>query len=186
MKRRNVLLAALAALPLLLASRLRLRAARADKGFKVGAGESRTGERYTMRGVTLNTLDVKISGVDTDGALAVLEQTGHTPKGGPPLHVHPLQDELFYVLAGDYRFRVGEAFFRLGPGDTIFLPRNVPHAFVQLSQEAKMIVTYQPAGQMEAFFRRTALLTAPLKPEEMTQLFAEHGMQVVGPPLPAE
>ena len=58
---------------------------RTDKGFKVKSGEARFGERYTMKGVTSNILDVKISGKDTDGGIAVFEQTGQTPNGGPTI-----------------------------------------------------------------------------------------------------
>jgi quercetin dioxygenase-like cupin family protein len=125
---------------------------RAEKGFKVSSGEGRFGERFKMKGVTLNLLDVKISSRDTDGALAVFEQTGFTPRGGPPLHIHHFQDELFYVFRGEYLFQVGEDRHRLKTGDTIFLPRKVPHAFVQLTEEGKMVVAYQPAGKMEEFF----------------------------------
>jgi hypothetical protein len=69
-----------------------------DKGFKVNSGEARFGKHYNMKGVTLNTLDIKISSSDTEGDLAVFEQTGSTSKGGPPLHIHPNQDEWFYIV----------------------------------------------------------------------------------------
>ncbi|HCY81657.1 MAG TPA: cupin, partial [Xanthomarina gelatinilytica] len=75
---------------------------RTNKGFKVNSGEARSGKHYKMKGVTLNILDIKISGSDTDNDLAVFEQTGLTPKGGPPLHIHPFQDEWFYVVEGEY------------------------------------------------------------------------------------
>jgi len=35
---------------------------RTEKGFKVNSGETRFGTHYKMKGVTLNTLDIKISG----------------------------------------------------------------------------------------------------------------------------
>ncbi|MBS1582545.1 MAG: cupin domain-containing protein [Bacteroidetes bacterium] len=156
------------------------------KGFKVAAGESRPDGHIRMMGVTANVLDIKISGADTDGRLSVLEQTGHTLNGGPPLHVHPDQDELFFVLEGRYSFQVGDDRFELGAGDTLFLPRGVPHAFLQRTEQARTVVAYQPSGRMEDFFRQSARFTAPPTAEEVAQLFAHHGMQVVGPPLKAE
>ena len=69
-----------------------------NKSFKVKSGEARFGIHYKMKGVTFNTLDIKISGADTGGNVAVFEQTGLTPYGGPPLHIHPFQDEWFYVV----------------------------------------------------------------------------------------
>ena len=157
-----------------------------DKGFKVTSGEARFGTHYKMKGVTLNTLDIKISGKDTENELAVFEQTGLTPNGGPPLHIHPNQDEWFYIVAGDYIFQVGEEKYQMKAGDTIFLPRKVHHAFVQLSETGKVIVSYMPAGKMEAFFAVTDKWSSPPSKEEIAKVFADHGMQVVGAPLKIE
>jgi quercetin dioxygenase-like cupin family protein len=152
-------------------------------GFRVPANEARNDARFTMHGVTSNTLDLKIGGEDTGQRLAMFMQKGESPNGGPPLHIHPEQDEFFFVLEGDYQFQVGDQRFQGGPGDTIFMPRDVPHGFIQLSESALMMVAYQPAGQMEAFFRGTAAWTSPPTKEEVAAMFAAHGMKVVGPPI---
>lgn len=156
------------------------------KGYKVAAGDTRNGEHFNMTGVTTNTLDLKIGSADTDGGMAAFEQLGQSPNGGPPLHVHPRQDEFFHVLEGEYRFQVGDERFMGATGDTIFLPRGVPHAFIQLSERARMLVVYQPAGDMEGFFRETAGWTSPPSKDEVARVFAAHGMEVVGPPLSPE
>lgn len=183
MTRGRFLLTSLIALPFIMSVRGRTFLARMTEGFKVKAGEARFGDHFKMKGVTLNTLDIKISGSDTDGDLAVFEQTGLTPNGGPPLHIHPFQDEWFYVIEGDYRFQVGDQKHQMSAGDTIFLPRNVPHAFVQLTEKGKMIVSYLPAGKMEAFFKVTDKWTSPPTQDEVVKVFADHEMKVVGPPL---
>lgn len=152
----------------------------------MNSGEARFGTHFKMRGVTINTLDIKISGKDNENDLAVFEQTGLTPKGGPPLHIHPNQDEWFYVIEGNYLFQVGEENYQMNAGDTIFLPRKVQHAFVQLSEKGKMIVSYLPAGKMEGFFAVTDKWTTSPTKEEIAKVFAEHDMQVVGAPLKAE
>lgn len=153
------------------------------KGFKINSGETRSGQHYKMKGVTFNTLDIKISSEDTNGALAVFEQTGLTPNGGPPLHIHPFQDEWFYVIEGEYNFQVGEDKYKMMSGDTIFLPRNIQHAFIQLTEKGKMIVSYQPAGKMESFFKVTDTWTSPPSNEEIKKVFEEHEMNIVGPQL---
>ncbi len=68
-------------------------------------------------------------------------------------------------------------------GDTIFLPRNIQHAFIQLTEKGKMIVSYLPAGKMEAFFKVTDLWNSPPSNEEITKVFEEHDMKIVDPPL---
>lgn len=184
MKRGKFILTALALYPLSAFSKIATTMkSTATNGFKVNAGEARFGEHYKMKGVTLNMLDVKISSNDTNGELAVFEQTGFTPKGGPPLHIHPFQDEYFYVLEGEYLFQVGNEKYELKSGDTIFLPRNVQHAFVQRTEKGRLIVSYNPAGKMEAFFKTTDSWTSPPTMAEIAKVFEDHDMKVVGPPL---
>ena len=95
---------------------------------------------------------MKVSGQDTNGDLAIFEQTGLSQMGGTPLHVHHFQDQIFYVLVGEYHFQVGTTKHQLKAGDNIFLPRKVPHAWTQRSKEAKMTVVVQLAGKLEDFF----------------------------------
>jgi quercetin dioxygenase-like cupin family protein len=156
---------------------------RQHKGFKVNSGEARFGIHYKMKGVTLNVLDIKISSKDTDGEIAVFEQNGFTPKGGPPLHVHPYQDEFFYIVEGEYLFQIADEKFKMKKGDTIFLPRNIQHAFVQLTDEGKVIVSYIPAGKMEDFFKITNSWTSPPTLKEIEKTFEDHDMKVVGASL---
>ena len=184
MKRKQFILTTLTALPLLAFGKLKgIMQTQLEKGFKVNAGEARFGKHYKMKGVTLNTLDIKISGKDTANALAVFEQTGLTPKGGPPLHIHPNQDEWFYIVEGEYLFQVGTERYQVKAGDTIFLPRNIQHAFIQLTEKGKAIVSYLPAGKMEAFFEATDAWVTPPAKEEVVKVFADHEMKVVGPML---
>lgn len=184
MKRSKFIVTALSLIPLGLLAKVKTSfGLRTGNGFKVNAGEARFGEHYKMKGVTLNNLDIKISGSDTDNELAVFEQTGLTPNGGPPLHVHPFQDEWFYVVEGEYLFQVGEEKFQMKAGDAIFMPRNIKHAFLQLSERGKMIVSYLPAGKMEGFFKVTDKWTSPPTKDEIAKVFSDHDMKVVGPPL---
>ena len=187
MIRRKFIVTSLALYPLILfANTISALFSRTGKGFKVSSGEARFGVHYRMKGITQNTLDIKISAKDTGNDLAVFEQTGLTPRGGPPLHIHPNQDEWFYIIEGEYIFQVGEEKYEMGKGDTIFLPRNIQHAFIQLSEKAKVIVSYLPAGKMELFFAETDKWTSPPTKDEIIKVFADHDMVVVGPALKVE
>ena len=86
-------------------------------GFSVAAGEDRFGERIKLGG---EANDCKVSGRDTDGAMCVFEFTGG---GGWPRHLHHDLDEWIYVIDGELDFQVGDKRFRLGAGESIFLPR---------------------------------------------------------------
>ena len=154
-----------------------------DKGFKVNAGEGCIHGHLKLKGVNANILDLKISGNDTDGGLGIFEQTSVSQGKGTPLHVHHFQNEVFYVIKGKYFFKVGNDEFHLSAGDSIFLPRKVPHAWTQVSKKGKMTVTFQPAGKMENFFVTVAALNHEPTKEEMARIFEDNEMSVVGSPL---
>src|ERR1700733_16065687 len=63
-----------------------------------------------------------------NGAYAQLEQV-IPPGKGPPLHVHRHETEIFYVVAGEFEFRIGPQVVRGGPGTNAACPRDIPHTF---------------------------------------------------------
>lgn len=121
------------------------------------------------------------AGHQTGGALAVLDVV--VPSGeGPPLHVHTREDETAYVLEGEVRWKLGDEMRPAPAGSFVFIPRGLPHAFHNPGQEqARMLITFSPSG-MEGFFEGLSQLTA-FDPEAFRSVGAEHGMDVVGPPL---
>ena len=185
MKRNSFIasLLTLSAVPFCAFSQALRKFAREQKGFKISAGEGRIHGHIKLKGVNSNILDVKVSGSDTDGALAIFEQTSLSQGKGTPLHIHTSQDEIFYVIEGAYKFQVGQYKYDLTTGDSIFLPRQVAHAWTQVSEKGKMTVIMQPAGKLENFFVTMAGLDHEPSKEEISKIFADNDMQVVGPPL---
>ncbi len=168
-------------------------------GFTVAAGEDRFDEHVRLGGPAGEPNDCKVSGKDTEGALSVFEFAG----GGWPRHLHHDQDEWIYVVEGEFEFQVGEnnKRFRLGAGESVFLPRKVAHVWGCVSnQPGRIINVYQPAGEMENFFRELGkppkyLITAAQVLEKtytveqiksMQHLFETHGMDLLGPGLDFE
>ncbi len=151
-----------------------------SNGFVVRSGESRFGENTLLHNVNRN--DIKVSAKDTDAELSIFEYNGKE-KGGPPLHLHYHQDEVFYVSDGEYVFQCAAEKYKLGKGDMIFLPREIPHTFAQLTDVGKLLYFFQPAGKMEEFFRDSAKSTAQTNGED---LFAKHEMKIEGPPIEIE
>lgn len=151
--------------------------------FVVKNGEARFGIHTPFRGI--NTNDVKISGKDTNGQLAVFEYIGHE-KIGPSYHIHMDQDEIFVVIEGEYRFKVGDKVEILKAGDSIFLPKLIPHTWIQLTNYGKLTYMVQPAGKLEEFFLKMNELKGPPTEEEAQKISLAHGMKNVGPPLTLE
>lgn len=184
MKREKFILTSLAFFPLTVFGKMKSNFfERTEKGFKINAGEGRIHGHIKLKGVNSNILDVKVSGSDTDGSLAIFEQTSLSQGKGTPLHIHHSQDEVFYVIDGSYYFQVGDEKFKLEKGDSIFLPRKVPHTWTQISESGKMTVVLQPAGKLEEFFVTMAALDHEPTQKEVEKIFADNDMQVVGPPL---
>lgn len=149
------------------------------KGFKIDAGKDRFNEQLTFLG---GTFECKVSAADTNGGFCVYDTT-KVEKGGPHYHFHYAQDEWFFILEGEFFFKIGEDIFTVKAGDSVFAPRQIPHAFAKLGETpGRMLVTYQPAGTMEEFFQQASeLRNGTLR--DFEKLYRTHGMEIVGPPL---
>jgi mannose-6-phosphate isomerase-like protein (cupin superfamily) len=156
---------------------------RPKKGFKVEKDKDGYQEELLIMG---GRFDCKVSGRSTNGALCIYD-TVRYEKGGPAFHLHHAQDEWFYIISGEFIVKVGNETFHLKAGDSAFAPRKTPHAFAKISEgEAQMLVLFQPAGTMEDFFKQMSKLggTIPKDQEhKLKELWATHGMEIVGPPL---
>ena len=142
------------------------------------ANTDRTGELHT---VGYSSMAFKVITQDTQGDLFMIEHHMHQ-RGGPPLHVHPHQDETFYVLEGEFIAEVGGKRFNLHAGDTVCAPRNIPHVWACVGDgTGKMIIAFTPAGKMEPFFNKVSATNAP--PPQDAALFRAHDMELLGPPL---
>ena len=128
------------------------------------------------------TFDVKVSGKDTEGRCVIFDTIRHK-KVGPAFHLHTDCDEWFLVNDGEFKFRAADKILRLRTGDSLLVPREVPHAFVKTSEgDARLIVMHQPAVKMEEYFRVTS--KEPDQSYEARKRIAErYGMRFVGPPL---
>jgi len=123
---------------------------------------------------------------DTNGELSVMQSSNNPKFSGTPLHVHEDYDETFHVLKGEIKFRSGEDVMVLRPGDTLLVPRGVPHCFTIISDTpADFLIIVQPSATLEKFF--IAFSKEPnMTPDLAARLMTDHGMSVVGPPLSLE
>jgi quercetin dioxygenase-like cupin family protein len=142
----------------------------AGEGVRVGGGRGRD-------------LIFKATGDDTGGALDYFT-VEVAPYGGPPLHVHLIQEETIHVLKGRFKVQIGDDLFRLEEGGFAYLPANVPHAFLNVTDApGEVIVVYTPGGGIK-FHEELGQLTRNGSPEPkvVAQLFEKHGMRLLGPP----
>lgn len=131
-----------------------------------------------------HTATIKLQHRETDGHYYVMEV--ETPAGyGIPPHVHDREDEMIYVLEGEFAIMLGDKNYQVGPGTEIFFPRHVPHAFQNIgSTPGKTVWTIVPGGNFEEFFEElNALPAGPPDMAKVIEIFAKYGMTVlVNPP----
>lgn len=59
-----------------------------------------------------------------------------------PLHVHPTAEEILHVIEGSCEHRKGDQWVKMGPGDTIRIPRGVPHNARTGDEGCRVVVVY--------------------------------------------
>ena len=150
------------------------------QSFVVTRGDSRTPVRTLVYGV--NPIDLKVSTLDSNGLFAMFEYTSYI-KGGPPLHVNVNQDEIYFLLEGEFTFKLHDKLVKVKSGDTVFCPRGSAHTFAQQSDSGRLLLMHLPPGNIEEYFNALSKLTQPPSPEAGAKLFAAHGMKIVGPPI---
>lgn len=124
------------------------------------------------------TVTIRVPHAAGADGISVIESVA--PRGdSPPLHVHRTEDEVFHVLEGEFRFRVGDEEVRVGAGETLLAPKGVPHTYRVESAEGRWLVV-TTGGDFESLVR-----AAPPK-ERLPEECAARGIELVGPPLDAE
>ena len=145
----------------------------------------------------VSRISTKVSGEQTDGRLLQVRSTD-SRGAAPPLHIHHDADETWYVIDGRLTVFVGDERIEAGPGDFVFGPMGVPHAFLVTSERAETLITFSPAGTkgrmgygVDGFFREAAVAAIPGQappaptepdPEELAGLMIQYGIETLGPP----
>src|SRR3954463_16507521 len=105
-----------------------------------GPGAGRT---VTHGGGT--SAELKLAGEQSGGDWAVVEWRVRAGDE-PPIHTHTREDETLYVLEGAITAYVGDQRIDVEAGSYAALPKDVPHGLSVRGDEARLLVTLDPAG----------------------------------------
>src|ERR1700694_5288950 len=155
----------------------------ANAGFTVAPGASRPGRSVPLGGYSVA---VRVSGGDNGGGFALFEIPA-LPNAGPPLHMHHIENECFYVLQGQLQVQIDSVVVLIDAGGSVYAPRMVPHTWQTMDGNPVQFLSFaQPAGHLEAFLvaLSTSLRQGVQDPASMKALFERYEMEVKGPPLP--
>ena len=101
----------------------------------------------------------KVTSGETNGVCSMIEEVTQ-PQGGPPLHIHEREDEILYILEGEYEVQRGASVFNAAKGSWVILPRNIPHGFRNRRDTPSRLLATMTPGGFECFFEEMAELSA--------------------------
>jgi quercetin dioxygenase-like cupin family protein len=128
---------------------------------------------------------------DTDGAFDLVES--RMKKGTePPPHIHEREDELFYILSGEIKVFADGQVFSVGAGESVFLPKNVPHAYLIQSDVCRVLALMTPGGFLNAINKMNAPARTMDIPSDMETyatadliatmaVFIKYGVRILSP-----
>ena len=136
---------------------------------------------------------MKATAEQTGGEFLLIEELA--PRGtATPLHVHPTDDESFYILEGELTFYLEDGQpIPASAGSFVHIPKGyVPHAFQVDSETARFLVLTRPPH--EHFIRaaaepaqsRTLPPASPPDMEKVGAAAAKYGVEILGPPPGAQ
>jgi len=107
------------------------------------------GEKMWFYGGGVHTW--KATNEETGGVFLLFEDMMSKGKV-TPLHLHPDVDETLYMLEGEILVYLDGHEQLIGQHGVVVAPRGVPHAFLVISETARMLCLETP-GLSEAFYR---------------------------------
>ncbi len=149
-------------------------------------GKSNTSEAHFGRCI--------ISSSDTDNQLYIAGENkkSNIKKGGPGLHIHYQDDEVFYVVSGEFLFQLENEIILGKAGDTVFAPRGLAHTYANPydNNPGELLIIHQPIPpNLEKFYQvfsklgymSEKMLQENFEPEVLEDLFKNNAF--VGPPI---
>ncbi len=122
----------------------------------------------------------------TNNTLFAIENI-EPPGGGTPLHCHSREDEFFHVVEGQLTLFVDGKTITLSAGQSLFAPRDIPHAFKNCSASPVKFLVFCTPPNIEPFFDYGLPLASGGAPsdEELIQrimaLAPQFELRILGP-----
>lgn len=199
MERRKFLLTSLLTVPLTALAKFAFLTEKINpkpkNGFIVRTPESRFfGKKTSSKGTYGRCM---LSSVDTDNQLYLSAGADLSNKeiGGPALHVHHKDDEIFYVISGEFLIQIENEVSLIKKGDTVFIPRGIPHTFANhiVDNPGELLTIHQPISPELEKFYDVFCHNGYMNEEQMSKLFTKDELKMlfannafVGPPIDIE
>src|SRR4051794_16539061 len=136
--------------------------------IKLAPGQGRTADLANLGNRYM------IDSAQTDGRFALLEHTIAPRTLAAPMHVHEREDEYSFILSGRMGAQIGDEVVEAGPGELVFKPRGIWHAFWSASDEETHVLELISPGDFSEYFAELAPLITAESPdfEKLAQIQA--------------
>jgi mannose-6-phosphate isomerase-like protein (cupin superfamily) len=104
---------------------------------------------------------------------------------GPPLHIHAVQEDSFYVVDGVLTVQLGDKIVELDPGDFGTAPPGVPHTFTNARSDrvCRVANLMTPGIGFDRYIGGIEEVATTGDDEALERFHAQYGVTVVGPSL---
>jgi quercetin dioxygenase-like cupin family protein len=138
--------------------------------------KSGSGKKMTVVG---HDATIKLGSHQANGNY-VFEVVSPAGMGIPP-HVHQHEDELIYILSGDFEVFLDGKISKATAGDWLNFTRGTAHGFTNTgSLPGKTLWVVTPGKNFEAFFDELGALPAgPPNMDKLAKLFADYGLPLL-------
>lgn len=128
-----------------------------------------------------NVLSIRLRGEQTGNMISIMLET-MPPGGGPPLHVHSREDEIFIVAEGQISYYVNGKWAEVGPGGLIYLPYGSEHCYKNIGTSPSRHWIIALPSDFENFFTSCAEEFAKentAQGDRIFQLHQEFGIELL-------
>lgn len=102
-------------------------------------------------------MNIKVLTSESDGKYTIIDAI-HPPNSGPALHMHPKGSETYFVVDGDYEFLLDNRPVTVKTGESISVPRGIPHRFLVGTNGGRVVIISPP--DLEHYFYQVSELIA--------------------------
>jgi quercetin dioxygenase-like cupin family protein len=129
---------------------------------------------------------ILLTSQQTGGQFTVAEITTQPGDFVPP-HRHVREDEIFYVLTGEYEFDLRDGIINAPAGTFVYVPKQSVHGFRNCGTTAARMLDIHTPGGFEKFFTdagtpctdvRKGAPKMKLEMNQLVRLFEKHGMEM--------
>src|SRR4051812_38872226 len=121
-----------------------------------------------------------IESSDTGGRFALIEHTIPPRTLAAPIHTHEREDEYSFVLSGRMGAQIGDEVVEAGPGELVFKPRAIPHAFWNPGDEETHLLELISPGDFAGYFTELSPVISAEKPDfaKLAEIQARYGLSM--------